>query len=95
MSRVNKIVTPASLKHRFRLTVSIFIKICVRSNFEKLFYNTVLFWCIHINERSRSKVSMSKRIVFFYVFLTLASLSLALVPQVFSQPENIEVLSYS
>jgi hypothetical protein len=54
-----------------------------------------LLWCIHINERSRSKVSMSKRIVFFYVFLTLASLSLALVPQVFSQPENIEVLSYS
>jgi hypothetical protein len=45
--------------------------------------------------RWRSEVAVSKGIVFFFVSLMLLSLSLALVPQVSSQPENINVLSYS
>lgn len=41
------------------------------------------------------KVSMRKNETYFVVLLTLVSLGLALVPQVSSQPENIEILSYS
>ena len=37
---------------------------------------------------------MRKSSVFLFVFLTLASLGVTLVPQVSSQPENIKVLSY-
>lgn len=44
--------------------------------------------------RGASK-DLRKNIVFFFVFLILACLGLALVPQVFSQPENVKVLSYS
>jgi len=38
---------------------------------------------------------LRKSIVFFFVFLTLASLDLTLVPQASSQTENIKVLDYS
>ena len=42
-----------------------------------------------------SEQSMRKSTVYLFVLLTLLSLSLVLVPQVSSQPENIKVLSYS
>jgi hypothetical protein len=51
------------------------------------------FGIVHIYE-GRSK-SLTKSIVFFFVFLTMTSLGLALVPQVSSQPENVKVVSYS
>ncbi|MBN1245420.1 hypothetical protein JXA31_07490 [Candidatus Bathyarchaeota archaeon] len=38
---------------------------------------------------------MRTNVTYFFVLLTLVSLGLVLVPQVFSQPENIKVLSYS
>lgn len=38
---------------------------------------------------------LRKSVVFFFVFLTVASFGLALVPQVSSQPENVKVVSYS
>lgn len=37
---------------------------------------------------------LRKSVVFFFVFLSLVSLGLALAPQVSSQPENVKVLSY-
>jgi preprotein translocase subunit SecG len=64
------------------------------SIFEKLFYTTPSFGIVQIHERGASK-GLRKSIVFFFVFFTLASLGLALVPQVSSQPENIKVLSYN
>lgn len=42
-----------------------------------------------------SEVSMKKSIVFFLALLALVSLGLTSVPKVASQPENIEILSYS
>ncbi len=38
---------------------------------------------------------MRKSIIYFFVALTLVSLGLTLVPTVFSQTENIKIVSYS
>ena len=64
-------------------------------NFEKLFYSALLFLSCSHCMRGAGRGSMRKSVVFFFVFLMLASLGLVLVPQVSSQPENVKVLSYS
>ena len=63
-------------------------------DFGKLFYSTPLFSGVYV-VWGPSEHSMRKSTVYLFVLLTLVSLSLALVPQVSSQPENIKVLSYS
>ena len=76
---------------RFQLAI---VDVRFASNFEKLFYITIVFWkCYRIS--GASKVSMKKSTVFSIGLLTLLSLGLTVVPNVSSQPENIKVLSYS
>jgi hypothetical protein len=70
------------------------IDLCRRRNVEKMFYSTPLSGTLCKMCGARNG-SMRRSAVFLFVFLALTSLTLALIPQGSSQPENIKVLSYS
>jgi len=59
---------------------------------KKCFILLAFLICCVVGE---DKASMRQNALHVFLLLTLVTLSLALTPQVFSQPENIKVLSYS